>query len=264
MPALETIRICAQYGTSDENRLAEVTMNVLPGELVALVGPNGAGKTTLIRVLTGVLPATAGEVRLFGQPIAGLDRRQIARRIAVVPQHVQVAFGFTVREVVSMGRAPHQGSMLVSTGKDRAVVDAVLEKTGLEALAHRPVTGLSGGEQKRVAIARALAQEPDVLVLDEASAHLDIRHRVELLSLVRTEIRERNLACLSVMHDLSEVAQNADRVVILHDGRVRAQGSVQEVMTYRILRETFGVDLYVGVNELDGTRYFVPIRSDRG
>lgn len=262
MPALEAVRVCAQYGTSDENRLLEVSVNVLPGELVALVGPNGAGKTTLIRVLTGVLPATSGDVLVFGQPIAGMDRRQIARRIAVVPQHVQVAFGFTVREVVSMGRAPHQGSMLVSTHEDRAVVDSVLDKTGLAALAHRPVTGLSGGEQKRVAIARALAQQPDVLVLDEASAHLDIRHRIGLLSLVRTEIRERNLACLSVMHDLSEVAQNADRVVILHEGRVRAQGSVQEVMTYRILRETFGVDLYVGVNELDGTRYFVPIRSD--
>ena len=261
-PALEATGIVAQYGKSERNCLSDVSMNVLAGEHVALVGPNGAGKTTLVRVLTGLLVPSAGDVRVFGQPLRNLDRRDIARRIAVVPQHIRVAFGFTVREVVLMGRAPHQGSMLVSTRADRDVVDSILERTGLTALAHRPVTGLSGGEQKRVAIARAFAQQPEVLVLDEATAHLDIRHRVELHALVRREIKERQLACLSVMHDLTEVAQNADRVVLLDQGRVRAQGTIEDVMTYRILRETFGVDLYVGVNELDGTRYFVPIRSD--
>ncbi len=263
MPALEANRVSAQYGTSDKSAVVDVSIVVSAGELLAVIGPNGAGKTTLIRVLTGLLPASPGEVRVFGRPLHELDRREIARRVAVVPQHTHVAFGFTVREVVAMGRAPHQGSMLLSTKTDREIVDSVLERTHLSSLAHRPVSGLSGGEQKRVAVARALAQQPDVLVLDEAGAHLDIRHRIELLSLVRHEIRERNLACLSVMHDLSEVAQNADRVAILHEGRIRAQGTVEQVMTYRILRETFGVDLYVGVNELDGTRYFIPIRSDR-
>ncbi len=263
-PALEANRVSAQYGTSDKSVVADVSLVVSAGELLAVIGPNGAGKTTLIRVLTGLLPACpGGEVRVFGHPLHGLDRREIARRVAVVPQHTRVAFGFTVREVVAMGRAPHQGAMLVSTKTDREIVDSVLERTHLTALASRPVSGLSGGEQKRVAVARALAQQPDVLVLDEAGAHLDIRHRIELQSLVRHEIRERNLACLAVMHDLSEVAQNADRVAILHEGRIRAQGTVEQVMTYRILRETFGVDLYVGVNELDGTRYFIPIRSDR-
>lgn len=259
--ALEAFRVRAKYGKADKDCLSEVSTRVMPGELVALVGPNGAGKTTLVRVLTGLIAPDDGSVALFGKPLHTCSRREIARRVAVVPQHVRVAFGFTVREVVAMGRAPHQGSMLLHSAADRRVVDAVLDQTGLTELAGRPVTGLSGGEQKRVAIARALAQQPDVLVLDEATAHLDIRHRVELLALVRTQIEQRNLACLSVMHDLSEVAQNADRVVILDRGRVRAQGTVEEVMTYRILRETFGVDLYVGVNELDGTRYFVPIRS---
>jgi len=260
-PALETVRVHAEYDKKRQNCLSDVSVSVSPGYLVAVIGPNGAGKTSLIRVLTGILPPSEGSVLVFGQPLHTLSRRAIARRIAVVPQHVRVAFGFTVREVVAMGRAPHQGAMLAAGQHDRRIVLETLERTRLTQLADRPVTELSGGEQKRVAIARALAQQPDVLILDEATAHLDIRHRVELHAIVRDEIQRRQLACLSVMHDLSEVAQNADRVIVIADGTLRAQGSVEEVMTYRILRETFGVDLYVGVNELDGTRYFVPIRS---
>ncbi|MFW5741589.1 MAG: ABC transporter ATP-binding protein [Myxococcota bacterium] len=260
-PVLEAAGITVDYGKNSETGLSDVSMQVAPGEHVAVVGPNGAGKTTLVRALTGLLSLRAGSVQLFGKPVHELGRREVARRVAVVPQHIRVAFGFTVREVVSMGRAPHQGAMLLPSAADHRVIDAILERTGLSPLAARPVTGLSGGEQKRVAIARALAQQPDLLVLDEATAHLDIRHQVGLHALVREEIKARELAVLSVMHDLSEVAQNADRVIILNQGRIRAQGAVEEVMTYRILRETFGVDLYVGVNELDGTRYFVPIRS---
>lgn len=263
MPALAAQAVCARYEKTEKDSLCEVSVEIHPGELVAVVGPNGAGKTTLVRVLTGLVAPTAGSVELFGRDLRRWQRQEVARRVAVVPQHVQIAFGFSVREVVAMGRAPHQGSMLLSGPRDRGIVNDVLERTGLSELADRSVLGLSGGEQKRVAVARALAQRPDLLVLDEASAHLDIRYRVELHALVRREIRERNLACVAVLHDLSEVAQHADRVIILDAGRVRAQGTVEEVMTYRILRDTFGVDLYVGVNELDGTRYFVPIRSVR-
>ena len=259
--ALEAQDVVVRYPKSQDPALSNVSIRVVPGSLVAILGPNGAGKSTLVKVLTGVLPPDAGRLSLFGEDLASLSPRQVARRVAVVPQDVRVAFGFTVREVVTMGRAPHQGAMLVSSSQDDAVVEQVLERTDLAELAHRPVGGLSGGEQKRVAVARALAQQPDVLVLDEATAHLDIRHSVGLHALVRREIRERKLACMAVMHDLNEAAQNADIVVLMDRGVIRAQGAVEDVMTYRTLRDIFGVELYVGVNELDGTRYFIPMRE---
>jgi iron complex transport system ATP-binding protein len=231
------------------------------GAVTAFLGPNGAGKSTLVKVLTGLLRPISGSVLLFGSEMRSMARRDIARRIAVVPQSVQIAFDFRVRDVVMMGRAPRQGAMMVAGEADQRVVQEVLERTDLVSLAERNVQELSGGEQMRVAIARALAQQPEILVLDEATAHLDVTHSVALHALVRREVLERGLVCVAVLHDLNEAAQNADHVVLLQAGRIVAQGNVAAVMTYRTLRQVFGVDLYVGVNELDGTRYFVPMRK---
>jgi len=256
-PALEARGVTARYPRAKDPSLQDLDLTLSPGEVLATLGPNGAGKSTLLRVLAGILSPVQGQVLLDGTDIASLDRREIARRVAVVPQSVQVAFGFTVREVVMMGRSPHQRGLLLSTPQDRAIVAQTLELTDLEQLAERPVSSLSGGEQKRVAIARALAQQPRILLLDEATAHLDIRHAVTLHALIRREVKDRQLACLAIMHDLNEAAQNASRVVLLDKGKLRAVGSIAEVMTYRILRETFGVDLYVGVNEVDGTTFGV-------
>ena len=229
--------------------------------VTAVLGPNGAGKSTLVKLLTGLLHPAKGSVLLYGKDMSTLGRREIARRIAVVPQSVQIAFDFRVRDVVMMGRAPRQGAMMIPSEQDWKVVRRVLERTDLVGLADRNVQELSGGEQMRVAIARALAQAPDILVLDEATAHLDVTHSVALHALVRREVQERGLVCVAVLHDLNEAAQNADHVILLQDGRIVAQGNVDAVMTYRMLRHVFGVDLYVGVNELDGTRYFVPMRQ---
>ncbi len=258
---LEAVGVSVLYRGSDHPALSDLALGLPRGYLTSVLGPNGAGKSTLVRVLAGTLRPTRGFVRLEGQDLQDMDRRLVARRIAVVPQDVRVAFGFRVRDVVMMGRAPHQGTMLASSRHDREVVDAILERTDLIHLADRVAGDLSGGEQKLVAIARALAQRPEILLLDEATAHLDIRHVVAVHKLVRREICERHIACLAIMHDLNEAAQHADRVVLMNQGAVVAQGTVPEVMTYRILRETFGVDLYVGLNEVDGTRYYVPMRD---
>ena len=257
---LEACGVSAGYGRQPP-AIVDVELKLHGGEVIAVLGPNGAGKSTLVKTLTGVLEPQHGEVRLLGADIRRVGRREVARRIAVVPQDVHVAFDFRVRDVVMMGRAPHQGSMMLACSSDRAIVQSMLERTDLVDLAERNVRELSGGEQMRVAIARALAQQPEILVLDEATAHLDIRHSVTIHALVRREVRERNLGCIVVLHDLNEAAQNADQVLVLQNGRVKAKGPVPQVMTYRVLRETFGVDLYVGVNELDGTRYFIPIRE---
>lgn len=261
-PAIELRDVSATYPTG-RLALQGITLDVRAGELCAVLGPNGAGKSTLIRVLCGTLPPSRGEVLLLGRPLGGMSRRAIARRVAVVPQGIPPVTGFTVRDVVMMGRAPHQGAWMRATARDEEAVARALDACELIELAGRPVSELSGGEQKRVAIARALAQEAEVLILDEPGAHLDVRHAIAIHEVVRREVAERGLACVAVVHDLNVAAQIADRVALLKAGRLVARGSIEEVMTYRRLKDVFEAELYVGVNELDGTRYFLPVRSAR-
>lgn len=248
--------------TAPHYGIFNVSLDVHRGEVVAIVGPNGAGKTTLIRAMTGLLRPESGRVSLFGRPLEHLSPKQIARHIAVVHQHANVALGFTVRQVVAMGRAPHQGSMLLSNSRDDSIVEQALCETELTALSERPVSTLSGGEQKRVAIARAIAQRPDVLALDEAGAHLDIRHRVALFAMVRNMVHRNRIACLSVMHDLTEISQTADRVVLMRDGKIHAVGPTAEVMQRETLRQVFSVDLDVAVVQGTGAHVFVPKQLD--
>jgi|JI10StandDraft_1071094.scaffolds.fasta_scaffold18853_1 iron complex transport system ATP-binding protein len=255
---VEISGVRAGYGPADA--LTDVSLTVHAGELCAVLGPNGAGKSTLVKLLSGALRPRAGAVRIAGQDLATLDRRSIARLVAVVPQQVEVALGFTVREVVMMGRAPHQGAWMSAGAADREAVDRAVEACELGDLQHRPVAELSGGEQKRVAIARALAQEARVLILDEAGAHLDVRHAIAVNEVVGRELERRDLACVNVLHDLNAAAQYADRIALLRAGKIVAEGTVEEVMTYRRLKEVFEIELFVGVNELDDTRYFLPVR----
>ena len=240
-------------------RLEKIDLTVERGEIVAVLGPNGSGKTTLVRLVAGVLVPSRGTVELLGQDARRLDRNEIAKLVAVVPQRSEVALGFTVREVVAMGRAPHQGAWQRIRPQDGEIVERVLRSCELQELAHRPVASLSGGEQKRAHIARALAQEAPILLLDEAAAHLDIRHAMALHELVRAEVRERKLACLCVMHDLDAAARYADRVVLLKDGKKLADGPIDEVMTAERLGQAFGAEIHVGTSETEGRRYFLPV-----
>ncbi len=263
-PSLEANAIRASYeraAAAGSRVLDGVDLTVHEGELVALLGANGAGKSTLLRVLSGTLAPASGQVRLLGKPLEGFDRREIARAMAVVGQSEEMAFGFSVRDVVMMGRAPHQGGWMRATDEDVAIVEAAMKSCDLAKFADRPVAALSGGEQKRVAIARALAQRPKVLLLDEPAAFFDVRHKLELYDLLAAQIAEHRIACVVVMHDINIAAQYATRVALMKQGRFLAAGPVEEVMTYGRLRETFDADLYVGVNELTGMRFFLPMRG---
>jgi iron complex transport system ATP-binding protein len=242
-------------------RIQDVDLEVSAGELVCVLGPNGAGKTTLVRVASGLLAPAAGEVRLMGTPLSGRARGEVARSLAVVEQVQHLSMGFSVTEVVAMGRAPHQGGWMRPNEADARIVADALARCDLRALGARPANELSGGEQKRVAVARALAQQPKVLLLDEPGAFLDVRHQLDLYELLATEVKERSLACLVVMHDLNVAAQFADRIVLMKDARVVASGPVADVMTWKTLKETFDTDLYCGVNDLTGARFFLPMRA---
>jgi iron complex transport system ATP-binding protein len=254
--------VTAGYSKEAKPELDQVDLDAAAGQIVCVLGPNGAGKTTLVRVASGLLPAWKGEVRLNDQPLVELTRAQVARLLAVVEQREEIAGTFTVREVVAMGRAPHQGSWMQTTTSDDAVIDEALDRCDLTSLATRSARALSGGEQKRVAIARALAQQPKILLLDEPGAFLDVRHQLDLYELLQVEVKTKNLTCVVVMHDLNIASQFADQIVLMKKGRVIAAGSVEGVMTWKTLKETFDTDLYCGVNDLTGARFFLPMRSN--
>jgi iron complex transport system ATP-binding protein len=260
-PALVLDNVTFAYQANSARVLDGISVSVNPGEVLGVIGPNGAGKSTLVRLVAGLLTPIAGEARCMGRVISERDREHLAKSLAVVAQRDEVAFAYSAKEVVLMGRAPHTGLFGLESDADlRAAEDAMRACHAWE-LRSRKFSELSGGEQKRVAIARALAQATPVLVLDEPTAFLDIHHQIGILDLVSKRVREHGLAALLVIHDLNLAAQYCDRLLLLRNGKQVALGNIEEVMTYRQMREAFDVDVYVGLNELTGARYFVPIRG---
>jgi iron complex transport system ATP-binding protein len=257
--AAELQGVSARYAAGGPLVVEGVSLVARAGEVVALLGANGAGKSTLLRLLAGLLVPFRGLVKLGGKDVAGMERRAVARAVALVPQSERVAEGFRVREVVAMGRAPHQDGWLRMTPGDDAAVDDALGRCDLRAVADRAVETLSGGEQRRVAVARALAQKASVLALDEPSAFLDVKHRLELYDLLAEVAKRDRVACVVAMHDLDAAARVATHVVLLRSGRVVAAGTPDDVLVPARLRETFDADLDVVVHE--GQRVFVARRA---
>ncbi len=223
----------------DRPVLRGIDLAVRPGELLALLGTNGSGKTTLLRLLAGTLRPSRGEVRLGNRPLAAWRRLDVARRVAVLPQHVDLPSGFRVAEVVEMGRAPYARGRFGAAPGDEAAVARALREADVAELAHRSVGELSGGERQRVLVAMALAQEPELLLLDEPTLHLDLAHQ---LALLRTVLRlcAGGLAAVAVLHDLA-LARLASRVVVLDGGVLRAEGPPEAVLTPDLVRDVFGV-----------------------
>ena len=256
--ALEDAR--ARYGGAARPAVDGVSLIVRAGQVTALLGANGAGKSTLLRVGAGLLPSESGRVSVDGQDVAGMERRLAARLVSFAPQSEPVATGFTVRQIVAMGRAPHQDGWMRERDEDRVAVDDAMGLCDLSDVAGRSVETLSGGEQRRVTVARALATRPRVLLLDEPAAFLDVRHRIELYDLLADVVARDGIGCLVAMHDLDAAARVARHVVLMRDGRVVAAGPPDEVMTPQTLRSTFDAEVDVGVHAPSGRRYFVPLR----
>jgi cobalamin transport system ATP-binding protein len=221
--------------------LRSVDLTLTRGDLVALVGTNGSGKTTLLRLLTGVLRPDAGAVRFDGRPVGDWRRPELARRVAVLPQQLDLPAGFRVAELVEMGRAPHARRLFASTEADARAVSRALADAGALELADRYAEELSGGERQRLLVAMALAQEPDLLLLDEPTLHLDLAHQVALLAAIRHLRDQRGLTVLAVLHDLNLAAAFAPRVAVLDEGRIVADGPPGEVLTPDLVRRVFGV-----------------------
>ena len=243
--------------------LRAVSLSVPAGQFLGLVGPNGAGKTTLLRTVNGLVEPTRGRVTVAGEPVAGRPAKDLARRVATVPQETALGFDFTARDVVSMGRTPHQSRFSAPDEEDRSTVERALSRTATADLADRPVGELSGGERQRVLIARALAQETPVLLLDEPTASLDINHAVATLSLVR-ELSAEGRTAVAAIHDLDLAARFCDRLALVAGGELVAVGTPSEVLTAGRLERAYGVRTVVSENPVTGTPTVTALGSGDG
>lgn len=220
--------------------LKAIGLEIKSGEILALVGPNGSGKTTLLKMISGVLTPDDGAVYLDMQSLVELHPRQIAQRLAALEQEHHVGFDFTVREVVAWGRIPHRSRLSRWQDQDEQAVQKALAATGTTSFADRLIDSLSGGERQRIFIAMALAQQPKILLLDEPTAHLDLKYQVEILELVQ-RLSQRGLTVIIALHDLNLAARYADRIALIAQGKLVADGSPQTVLTESNIRSIWGI-----------------------
>lgn len=243
----------AAFGYKDKPVLGNINLEVESGEVLAVVGPNGVGKSTLIKAASGILPLQYGKATIGGKDLSLMSPADRARQVAVVPQAAQLPESFRALDVVVIGRTPFLGWLEREKPSDRDLAYQAMLRTGVEDLAERLVGELSGGEQQRVLIARGLAQSSQVLLLDEPTAHLDLKHQDEILKLIRTLAVQEQMAILITLHDLNLVARYADRVALLSNGAVRKEGRPQEVLTPDELTPVYGIELHVTDHPIHGT-----------
>jgi iron complex transport system ATP-binding protein len=230
--------------------LKNISFQVSQRDFFIIIGPNGSGKTTLMKVISGILKPQNGELKILNRPIDQYHRKDLAKTIAFVPQMTFADFPFTVTEIVLMGRSPYLGILGLEQENDLEVANQAIVFTGLENLAHRKLDQLSGGEQQRVFIARAICQEPDIILLDEPTASLDLAYQVRIMDLMEKLKTEKGITVVMVSHDVNLAAMYADHLILLHKGQVVCQGLPDEVLTYKTLEETYGCTLLVDESPL--------------
>lgn len=236
----------------------ELDLRVASGEWLSLIGPNGAGKTTVLRAIARLV-AFAGEIRIGPEAVTELGARELARRVAMLPQEPQMPFGMSVAQYVLLGRSPHLGYLGKESARDRHIVAEILRRLSLEGMASRPLDHLSGGERQRAAIARALAQQAPVLLIDEPTTSLDIGRQQAVLELIDQLRVEQGLTVIAAMHELTLAGQYADRLALLVEGRLVATGPPNEILTEPAISEHYRAQ--VRVLEMNGSgNAVVPVR----
>ena len=232
--------------------LEDVSFRVEKGEFVGVIGPNGSGKTTLLKILYHLLKPQKGEILFELVPMKKMDRADIAKRIAVVAQETQLLFPFNVLETVLMGRSPYLGHLMFESEKDLEISKKAMAWTHILPFSERSIDELSGGERKRVFIARALAQEPEVVLLDEPTANLDIHHQMDFLNLILTLNRERGLSIVMATHDMNIASEFCDRLILLQGGKIYKMGTPQEVITRENIESVYGCEVWIDQNPISG------------
>jgi iron complex transport system ATP-binding protein len=242
--------------------IRDFSLSVPAGLITGIIGPNGSGKTTALRLLDGIIQPAAGEVTLSGAgPLRRLTRKEIARRIAMVPQNGTVYYYQTVFQFAMQGRSPHLSLLGFESDLDEGITLEALESTQMTRYLDAPVSTLSGGEKQRLLLARALAQQPEVLLVDELTANLDINYQIELMRLIARITREKNLATVVVSHEINLLASFADRVALIEAGTIFKQGNAAEVINRENLNHLFGLDFSVRTLA-DGKPQVLPVINE--
>ena len=232
--------------------MEDISFKASPGELVGLIGPNGSGKSTIIKALSRIIHPQSGRILLDGRDIARIPRRELACLVGVVPQMPLLPSTFTAFEIVLMGRNPHLNLFQAEGQRDWAIAWRAMQKTATDSLASRRVNELSGGEIQCLLIARVLVQETKAILLDEPTANLDIGHQVEILDLIKNLCMENNATVLAALHDLNLAAQYCDRLLLINEGRIHAEGTPAEVITDRNIKQVYGAENCVYTHPING------------
>jgi len=250
-------------GYNAKKVIQDVSFTVTPGEVVGIIGPNGAGKTTLFRVITRILKPSSGEIRYLGRDIQEIPLRELAQLVAVLPQGLPLTFPFTVWDFVLMGRLTHLGRLSRIRERDLELADEMMRLTEVSNLSARHITELSGGELQRVLLAQALAQEPHLLLLDEPTTHLDIGHQVEIMDLIKSLNKRRQLTVVMVLHDLNLASNYCDRLILLNEGRVYAMGRPEDVLTYQNIEAVYKTVVVVGENPVSKRPHILLVPKEK-
>jgi iron complex transport system ATP-binding protein len=232
--------------------LKDVSFEVEKGEFIGIIGPNGSGKTTLLKVIDGILMPQEGDIWINSTPMNNLKRGNLAKIISVVPQESLMIFPFTVQEIVLMGRAPHLGKWRFEGETDFRIAHQAMEMTDTLSLADRSTNALSGGERQRVLIARALAQQPQIMLLDEPTAFLDIKHQIDFFDLVKTLNKDQALTVIAATHDINMASLYCDRIILLRSGSIHCTGSPDEVISESNIKEVYKTNVTVDRNPVTG------------
>lgn len=252
---LRTKDLNFSYNQNDGNNrfsLRDINIEISKGDFTGVFGPNGCGKSTLLKLLSGALNPNSGQVFLHDKNIKNINRKEIARQIAFVPQSTPSIFAYTVYEIVAMGRTPHFGVFGFEGENDRAIINESLEILELDLIADKCINEVSGGEAQRAYIARALAQKPDILLLDEPNAHLDLKHQVIIHNLLQRLNEEQNITIISVSHDLNLSANFCKSAILLNEGMLYCSGNIPDVLTEANIKKIFELDSKVDFNYASG------------
>ncbi len=247
-PSIQATSLHAAYGSLSV--LQDVSFSVSKGEFFIVIGPNGSGKTTLLKILSAITPFQRGNLEIAGTPMAKYSRRSLARIMALVPQTVPEDLPFTVRELVLMARTPRMGLLGLERDQDIRLAGEAMAYTGVDAMAERKMDQLSGGERQRVFIARAICQEPQIILLDEPTAALDLAHQVRIMDLMENLRAEKGLTIVMVSHDINLAAMYGNRLMLLKNGRIVKMGLPGDVLTFKTLEEAYECPLLVDESPL--------------
>ena len=259
MDLLEVKNLTCGYNGTDV--IKDVSFSIRQGEFLGILGPNGAGKTTLFRAVTGILRPGAGSILYSGRKIDEIPVRELARDVAVLPQVLDVSFPFSVEEFVRMGRFARRGRLEPFGKEDEAAVDKAMVLTGIQDLGSKILNHLSGGERQRVLLAQALAQEPRLMLLDEPTTHLDIKHQVEILGLL-SRLNREGLTIAAILHDLNLAAEHCTRLIMLSEGEVAADGPVEKIIDYKLIEQVYKTVVVVKENPISGKPYVILVSKN--